>query len=130
MFSVSKAIHHYFKVGSTNVEAMKAASEGAPEGSLFIAEEQTAGRGRGDHQWHSEPSSGIYCSIILRPQLPPADILVLTLAAGLAVQAAIQAMDDRVAPDLKWPNDLLINGKKFCGILTEMHAEVARVRTT
>jgi BirA family transcriptional regulator, biotin operon repressor / biotin---[acetyl-CoA-carboxylase] ligase len=128
IFSIPKAIHHYYKIGSTNVEAMKAAAEGAPEGSIFIAEEQTAGRGRGDHEWHSEPSSGIYCSIILRPQLPPADILILTLAAGLAVQAAIQTMDDLVMPDLKWPNDLLIDGKKFCGILTEMHAEVARVR--
>jgi len=71
---------------------------------------------------------GIYCSVVLRPALPPSEVLVLSLAAGLAVQAAIQDHDPRVQPDLKWPNDLLIEGKKFCGILTEMNAEVTRVR--
>ena len=121
-------LHHFYKIGSTNTAAMAAAAEGAPEGSVFVAEEQTAGRGRGAHVWHSAQSSGIYCSVILRPALPPAEVLVLSLAAGLAVQAAIQQVDSRVNADLKWPNDLLIDGKKFCGILTEMHAEVTRVR--
>jgi BirA family transcriptional regulator, biotin operon repressor / biotin---[acetyl-CoA-carboxylase] ligase len=64
----------------------------------------------------------------LRPALPPSDVLVLTLAAGLAVHSAIQEIDSRVAPDLKWPNDVLIDGKKVCGILTEMNAEITRVR--
>jgi BirA family biotin operon repressor/biotin-[acetyl-CoA-carboxylase] ligase len=71
---------------------------------------------------------GIYCSVILRPALPPSEALILSLAAGLAVHAAVQEIDSRVNPDLKWPNDLLIDGKKFCGILTEMNAEVTRVR--
>ncbi len=121
-------IHHYYKIGSTNSEAMETASAGAPEGSVFVAEEQTAGRGRGAHQWASAPSAGIYCSVVLRPLLPPSEALVLSLAAGLAVHAAVQQVDSRVSPDLKWPNDLLIEGKKFCGILTEMNAEVTRVR--
>jgi BirA family biotin operon repressor/biotin-[acetyl-CoA-carboxylase] ligase len=120
--------HHYFKIGSTNAAAMEAASAGAPEGSVFLAEQQTAGRGRGGHSWHSAQSDGIYCSVILRPGLPPSDALLLSLAAGLAVHAAVKEIDSRVAPDLKWPNDLLLSGKKFCGILTEMNAEVTRVR--
>jgi len=123
-----KNIHHYYKTGSTNNLAMDAASAGAPEGSVFLAEQQTAGRGRGGNEWHSARSAGIYCSVVLRPALPPSEVLVLSLAAGLAVQSAIQDVDSRVTPDLKWPNDLLIEGKKFCGILTEMNAEVTRVR--
>jgi BirA family biotin operon repressor/biotin-[acetyl-CoA-carboxylase] ligase len=107
---------------------MEAASAGAPEGSVFLAEQQTAGRGRGANQWHSARSSGIYCSVLLRPALPPSDALLLSLAAGLAVHSAVQEIDSRLIPDLKWPNDVLIDGKKFCGILTEMNAEVTRVR--
>ena len=121
-------IHHYYRIGSTNSQAMESASAGAPEGSVFVAEEQTAGRGRGAHQWDSAPSAGIYCSVVLRPALPPAEVLILSLAAGLAVHAAVHQIDSRVLPDLKWPNDLLIEGKKFCGILTEMNAEATRVR--
>jgi BirA family biotin operon repressor/biotin-[acetyl-CoA-carboxylase] ligase len=121
-------IHHYYRAGSTNTLAMQAASAGAPEGSVFLAEQQTAGRGRGNNQWHSAESAGIYCSVILRPQLPPADVLVLSLGAGLAVVSAVQEIDAQLSPDLKWPNDVLIDGKKFCGILTEMNAEATRVR--
>jgi BirA family transcriptional regulator, biotin operon repressor / biotin---[acetyl-CoA-carboxylase] ligase len=121
-------IHHYYRAGSTNTLALEAAASGAPEGSVFLAEQQTAGRGRGSNQWHSAQSTGIYCSVILRPALPPADVLVLSLAAGLAVHAAVREVDTGVIPDLKWPNDLLIGGRKFCGILTEMSAEATRVR--
>jgi BirA family biotin operon repressor/biotin-[acetyl-CoA-carboxylase] ligase len=121
-------IRHYFKLGSTNTTAMQAASEGAPEGTVFLAEQQTAGKGRGGHTWHSADSSGIYCSVILRPVLPPAEAVVLSLAAALAVQSAVQAHDARLPVDLKWPNDLLIESRKFCGILTEMNAEATRVR--
>jgi BirA family transcriptional regulator, biotin operon repressor / biotin---[acetyl-CoA-carboxylase] ligase len=120
--------HHYYKIGSTNVTAMAAAAEGAPEGSVFLAEEQTAGRGRGAHAWHSARCAGIYCSVVLRPELPPSEVLLLSLAVGLAVDEAIRQMDSRVQPDLKWPNDVLIGGKKVCGILTEMNAEITRVR--
>jgi BirA family transcriptional regulator, biotin operon repressor / biotin---[acetyl-CoA-carboxylase] ligase len=123
-----KHIHHYYKIESTNTAAMAAGSAGAPEGSVFLAEQQTAGRGRGANYWHSERSSGIYCSALLRPALPPSDVLILSLAAGLAVYSAVQEIDSRVVPDLKWPNDVLIDGKKLCGILTEMNAEVTRVR--
>jgi BirA family biotin operon repressor/biotin-[acetyl-CoA-carboxylase] ligase len=121
-------IRHYYKIGSTNTQAMESAAAGAPEGSVFLAEEQTAGRGRGSHRWHSARSLGIHCSVILRPPLPPSEVLILSLAAGLAVQDAVRQIDSKVEPDLKWPNDLLINGKKFCGILAEMNAEAMRVR--
>jgi BirA family biotin operon repressor/biotin-[acetyl-CoA-carboxylase] ligase len=124
----SQHIHHYYKIGSTNSQALEAASAGVPEGSVFLAEQQTSGRGRGANQWHSAQSAGIYCSVVLRPALPPSEALILSLAAGLAVQAAVRQIDARVSADLKWPNDLLINGKKFCGILTEMNAEATRVR--
>jgi BirA family biotin operon repressor/biotin-[acetyl-CoA-carboxylase] ligase len=121
-------LHHYYKIGSTNTAAMAAAAEGAAEGSVFLAEEQTAGRGRGSHSWQSARSTGIYCSVVLRPALSPSEVLVLALAAGLAVRAAIEQVDSRVSPDLKWPNDVLVDGKKVCGILTEMNAEATRVR--
>ena len=71
-------IHHYYRVGSANTVAMEAAAAGAPEGAVFLAEQQTAGRGRGSNQWHSAESTGIYCSVILRPALPPSDVLVLS----------------------------------------------------
>jgi BirA family transcriptional regulator, biotin operon repressor / biotin---[acetyl-CoA-carboxylase] ligase len=121
-------LHHFYKIGSTNTAAMAAAAEGAPEGTVFLAEEQTAGRGRGGNTWQSARSTGIYCSVVLRPAMPPSDALVLSLASGLAVHAAIQQVDSRVSLDLKWPNDVLIDGKKVCGILTEMNAEATRVR--
>jgi len=124
----AKQIHHYYKIASTNSEAMRCAAEGAPEGSVFLAEEQLSGRGRGAHSWHSARSSGIYCSVILRPAMPPSDALIFSLAAGLAVRAAVAEIAPQLLVDLKWPNDLLLGGKKFCGILTEMNAEATLVR--
>jgi BirA family transcriptional regulator, biotin operon repressor / biotin---[acetyl-CoA-carboxylase] ligase len=121
-------LHNFYKIGSTNTSAMAAAAEGAPEGSVFLAEEQLAGRGRGANLWQSARSVGIYCSVVLRPTLPPSQVLVLSLAAWLAVRSAIEQVDARVAVDLKWPNDVLIGGKKVCGILTEMNAEATSVR--
>jgi len=121
-------LHHFYRIGSTNTAAMSAAAEGAPEGSVFLAEEQSAGRGRGAHSWESARSAGIYCSVILRPALAPSEVLVLALAAGLAVRNAIEEINPHVPVDLKWPNDVLIGGKKVCGILTEMNAEATRVR--
>ena len=126
--TIFEHIHHYYKIRSTNNTAMEAAAAGAPEGTVFLAEEQTAGRGRSANTWYSTRSMGIYCSAVLRPPLPPSDVLVLSLAAGLAVHSAVREVDPRVNPDLKWPNDLLLDGKKFCGILTEMNAEATRVQ--
>jgi BirA family biotin operon repressor/biotin-[acetyl-CoA-carboxylase] ligase len=124
----AKQVHHYYKIGSTNTEAMQAAAEGAAEGSVFLAEEQTAGRGRGAHTWESPRSEGIHCSVILRPALPPSEAMIFSLAAGLAVHAAVVSVAPELRPDLKWPNDVLLGDKKFCGILIEMNAEAAQVR--
>ena len=120
-------VHHYFRAGSTNALALDAGAAGTPEGAVFLAEEQTAGRGRGGHTWHSARAEGVYCSVLLRPHLPPAQVLLLSMAAGLALRSAVLEATGLNA-DLKWPNDLLLGNKKFCGVLTEMHSEVTRVR--
>ena len=122
----ARRIYHYFKVDSTNTMAMQLGEQGEPHGAIVLAEEQTAGRGRAGRKWISEKSAGIHCSILLRPQIPPAHAPLLTLVAGLAARdAAAEELD--VLPDIRWPNDLLVEGRKFCGILTEMHAEPDRM---
>jgi len=122
----ARRIHHFFKIDSTNTVAMHMAEQGEPHGALVLAEEQTGGRGRAGRSWVSEKSAGIYCTILLRPAIPPAHAPLLTLVAGLAARdAAAEELDG--APDIRWPNDLLVGGKKFAGILTEMHAEPDRI---
>jgi BirA family biotin operon repressor/biotin-[acetyl-CoA-carboxylase] ligase len=124
-------IHHCIQTESTNLLAAQAAvaarhSDYRPEGEVFLAEEQTAGRGRGGHSWHSERGSGIYCSVMFRPQLKAADVLWLSLIAAVATQDAVKEITG-VNADIRWPNDLLLNDKKFCGILTEVSTEADRV---
>ncbi|HYA97697.1 MAG TPA: biotin--[acetyl-CoA-carboxylase] ligase, partial [Methylomirabilota bacterium] len=121
-----KTIHHFFKVDSTNRVARELGHAGEPEGAVVIAEEQTAGRGRAGRLWHSERAAGIYLSILLRPAISPARAPLLPLVAGLSTRAAIAAQTGS-APDLKWPNDLLMRGGKVGGILTEMYAEPGAV---
>jgi BirA family transcriptional regulator, biotin operon repressor / biotin---[acetyl-CoA-carboxylase] ligase len=123
---IGRRIIHYFRTESTNDDALKLAAQGAPHGAVVLAEEQTAGRGRFGRNWYSEKSSGIYSSIILRPPLTPAAAPVLTLMAGVAAHAAVSSSTG-LPVDIRWPNDLLINGRKACGILTEMSAEVDRL---
>ena len=120
-------LHVFPSIPSTNTHAMQQAEAGAPDGSVYCADEQTLGRGRGAHTWTSPPGSGLYVSVLLRPRLAPADILWLSLAAGLAAQQAVRAVTS-LDSDLRWPNDLLMGPRKFCGILTELNAEVTRVR--
>lgn len=122
----ARRIFHFFKTESTNAVAMHLGEAGEPHGAVVLAEEQTAGRGRAGRSWFSEKSAGIYCSVLLRPAIPPAHAPMLTLVAGLAARdAAAEELD--TVPDLRWPNDLLAGGKKFGGILTEMHAEPDRI---
>jgi len=120
-------LHYSSSIDSTNTHAMKQADAGAPDGSVYFADRQNLGRGRGAHAWSSPPGSGLYVSVLLRPRIAPADILWLSLAAGLAVLDAVVAVTS-LEPDLRWPNDLLFGPRKFCGILTELNAEVTRVR--
>ena len=122
-----KHIHHFFKTDSTNRVALELGHAGEPEGAVVIAEEQTAGRGRAGRAWHSERAAGIYVTLLLRPRLAPVQAPLLTMMAGLSAHAAVQAVTG-LEVDLKWPNDLLIRGKKAGGILTEMHAEPGQIR--
>jgi BirA family biotin operon repressor/biotin-[acetyl-CoA-carboxylase] ligase len=122
-----KRIYHFFKIDSTNRVALELGHAGQPEGALVLAEEQTAGRGRAGRAWHSERATGIYATILLRPRLAPVQAPLLTMMAGLSAHAAVQHVTG-LSVDLKWPNDLLVGGKKVGGILTEMHAEPTQVR--
>ena len=122
-----KHIYHFFKVDSTNRVGLDLGHAGEPEGAVILAEEQTAGRGRAGRNWHSERAAGIYVTVLLRPKLAPVQAPLLTILAGLAARSAIEAQTG-VAIDLKWPNDLMVQGKKVGGVLTEMHAEPAQVR--
>jgi BirA family biotin operon repressor/biotin-[acetyl-CoA-carboxylase] ligase len=104
-------------VETTNIEANRLAREGKPEGTLVVADAQTKGRGRLGRSWVSPPGTGLYCSIVFRPTCVPDRLPVLTLTAGVATASAIQQLG--LVPHLKWPNDVLISGKKVGGILTE-----------
>jgi BirA family biotin operon repressor/biotin-[acetyl-CoA-carboxylase] ligase len=112
----SGKLHFAPVTGSTNLDAVNAARGGASHGSVWFADEQSAGRGRGDHRWHSAAGEGLYVSVLLRPHT--ARLALLPLAAGLAAADAIQ-MVAGVAVDLRWPNDLLIGERKVGGILAE-----------
>jgi BirA family transcriptional regulator, biotin operon repressor / biotin---[acetyl-CoA-carboxylase] ligase len=111
---------HYFRtIGSTMQEAARLAHTGALHGSMVIADEQTAGVGRLGRSWVSESEVGIYCSVLLRLSLSPESLPIATLLLGLAVAEAIQTSTS-VACDLRWPNDVLVNGRKVAGILAQL----------
>jgi len=113
-------IHFSPVTDSTNSDALTAARAGAPHGSVWLADEQLAGRGRGGHAWHSTAGEGLYVSVLLRPDFPAGRLLLLPLAAGLAAADAIRAVTG-LTIDLRWPNDLLIGPFKTGGILVESH---------
>lgn len=121
-----KKIIYKKTLSSTQTLAHQQAQDGAPNGTLVICEEQTEGRGRLTRPWKSLSGKGISMSIILRPNVPPYEAPQFTLVAAVAVTCAIRDVIG-VRPDIKWPNDLLINGLKCTGILTEMQADPDRV---
>ena len=112
-------IHYLPTIGSTMTEATRLAAEGAPHGTLVIADEQTAGIGRLGRTWHSEANSGIYCSFVLRLSIPASAVALATLAFGLATRKAIH-LTTGLACDLRWPNDVLIGDDKVAGILAQL----------
>jgi BirA family transcriptional regulator, biotin operon repressor / biotin---[acetyl-CoA-carboxylase] ligase len=123
---LGKKIYYFDVVDSTNNYAKKIATEGCEDGTVVISEKQTAGRGRLGREWNSSDSKGIRISIVLRPELVPEDVQIITLAAAISVSYAIKeatGMDSGI----KWPNDIILDGKKVCGILTEMSSETGRV---
>ncbi|HHW42135.1 MAG TPA: biotin--[acetyl-CoA-carboxylase] ligase [Syntrophomonadaceae bacterium] len=124
--SFGQEIFHFRRVGSTNQVAFDLARRGYPEGTVVVAEEQTSGRGRWQRPWFSPPETGIWLSLILRPDMAPVKVPQLTLVAGAACARAIHGCLG-FRPAIKWPNDLLYNGKKLCGILVEMEAAAEQV---
>lgn len=116
---------HFASVGSTNALALDAAQAGANDGCVYVADEQTAGRGRGQHAWHSAAGDGLYVSVLLRPKMAIAEALWISLATGLAAQTAIEAATGLKA-DIRWPNDLLIGNKKCGGVLVETSVAAAK----
>lgn len=110
-------------IDSTNFRAKQLAEQGEPEGTLVVADEQTAGRGRRGRGWSAPSGVGIYMTYVLRPELPPAQVPGITLLTALAMCRAIHQICG-VQAEIKWPNDVIMDGKKICGILTEMSSEV------
>lgn len=109
-------------VDSTNNYAKKIADEGAPHGTVILTEQQTLGRGRQGKSFSSPAGKGLYLSVLLRPDCPPMDVINLTAWTAVAVCGAIEQVIG-VRPGIKWTNDIILNGKKLCGILTEMGLE-------
>jgi BirA family biotin operon repressor/biotin-[acetyl-CoA-carboxylase] ligase len=121
-------LHYFSSIDSTSTSLLAAAEQQAPEGTVYIADEQTAGRGRGNHGWHSAPGGGLYLSALIRPNLRLTDALLLSLATGLAAQHAVLEATG-LELDLSWPNDLMLcnlataTEKKCGGILVETAVE-------
>jgi BirA family biotin operon repressor/biotin-[acetyl-CoA-carboxylase] ligase len=116
------------ETASTNDDARRAAAAGAPHGAAFLADAQTRGRGRGAHVWHSPPGANLYLSLLLRPAIPAVRIAPLALVAGLAVARAVDPLLPGVPrPLIKWPNDVLVDGRKLAGVLVEAQLRGADV---
>ena len=120
---IGKKIYYYDETDSTNVRASRLAEEGAEHGTLVVADQQDAGKGRRGRGWSSLPGTGIFMTLILKPELNPSNASMLTLVAAMAVAKGITRCTGMEAK-IKWPNDIVINGKKVVGILTEMSAQM------
>jgi BirA family transcriptional regulator, biotin operon repressor / biotin---[acetyl-CoA-carboxylase] ligase len=126
--TLGRVLYHFYSVDSTNAFALRLLGHGrsVPDGTLIVAESQTAGRGRLGRSWHSEPESGLYLSIVLKPLIAPSLAPLFTLGCAVALHHAVER-NTGLEADIKWPNDLLIGGKKVAGILAEIQAEVDRI---
>jgi len=116
-------IHYHTVATSTNVLAKSLAGEGAPEGTVVVADSQSGGRGRMGRTWISPPDVNLYCSLILRPAVPSIRVPQLTLLVAVAIHQALRDLTPELTPMIKWPNDIVVNGKKLCGVLCEMQSE-------
>jgi len=119
-------VYYYPEIGSTNDEAYRLGVEGAPEGTVVIADMQTKGKGRMQRVWHSPAGLNIYTSVILRPHIAPSAAPQISLVAGVAVAELLEQFCPGQV-ELKWPNDVLINSKKICGILAQMKTAADQV---
>lgn len=123
---IGHPLYYYEEIGSTNDEAFRLGVKGAPEGTVLIANSQSAGKGRMQRVWHSPAGASIYTSIILRPQFEPARAPQISITAGVAVAETLNPLCEGRA-ELKWPNDVLVGGKKVCGILAQMKMSGAAI---
>lgn len=121
--SICKKVESHEKIDSTNIRAKQLAELGEEEGTLVIADRQTAGRGRRGRRWESDFGVGIFMSLIVRPKINPVRVSGITLIAALAVAKAVSEIC-KTEPQIKWPNDIVLGKKKICGILTEMSSEM------
>lgn len=120
---IGKDIKYFYTIDSTNDYAKKLASMGCHDGTVIVAESQTCGRGRLGRLWYSGAGKGIWMSVVLKPQIALLDIQIVTLAASVAVCFAIEEVTG-IKTGIKWPNDIILSGKKVCGILTETNSEM------
>lgn len=120
---IGKKIYYMDVTDSTNTQANHLADKGAPHGTLVVADRQEAGRGRRGRCWESPAHTGIFMTLLLKPEIAPGNASMLTLVTALAVTKGIERVTG-LSPRIKWPNDIVIRGKKVCGILTEMSAQV------
>jgi BirA family biotin operon repressor/biotin-[acetyl-CoA-carboxylase] ligase len=123
---IGRTIHFFDEIESTNNYAKKIAYEGCEDGTIVIAEKQTAGRGRLGRTWDSSKGAGIWLSVVLRPNISPQAIQLITLSSSVAVVRAIKDTTG-IETGIKWPNDIILDGRKVCGILTEMSSEADHV---
>ncbi len=121
-----KSIEYFKEIDSTNIKAKDLAEEGAPEGTVVIAEKQEKGRGRRGRTWLSPEGDGIYVSLILRPAMPPSGAPKITLMTAVAVAEALLSLVN-INITIKWPNDILVRDKKLAGILTEISTDMDAV---
>ncbi len=119
---IGKDLYCYDTIGSTNARAKELAEQESEHGTLVVADQQTQGRGRRGRSWQTPPQTGIAMSLLLRPEINPGNASMLTLVTALAVANAITSLSG-VEAMIKWPNDVVMNGRKVCGILTEMNAQ-------
>jgi birA, biotin-[acetyl-CoA-carboxylase] ligase region len=122
---IGKNIIHFDTIDSTNIKAKELASQNAEDGTIVISEEQTCGKGRLGRSWYSPKSKGIWASIILKPKIDPINASKITLIAAASIVKAFNEI--AIFPKIKWPNDIVLNNKKVCGILTEMSAELNQI---
>lgn len=123
---LGKKIHYFPCLDSTNTKAYELALKGAEEGEIVIAESQEKGKGRLGRTWFSPPYLNLYLSVILRPKIPPHQAPIITLMAAVATAKAIEKCSG-LRPSIKWPNDLLLRGRKVAGLLNEIQSEMDRV---
>jgi BirA family biotin operon repressor/biotin-[acetyl-CoA-carboxylase] ligase len=123
---LGKTVHYFRALDSTNSKAYELANQGAEEGEVVIAESQKKGKGRLGRNWFSPPFSNLYLSVILRPKIPPPQAPLITLMAAVATAEAIEKTSG-LQPLIKWPNDILLNGRKMAGLLNEIKSETDRI---